>query len=88
MHTDSNTYAAAAALPSSHDAALRVSTAIALTALEVLRSCELRAEMRREWQKDMAAIGAEDAMRVIDEVLPRSGGEEAGGDCGCSHDGK
>ncbi|GAA5843520.1 hypothetical protein JCM9279_000779 [Rhodotorula babjevae] len=87
-HPHSNTYATAAALPSSHDAALRVSTALSLTALEVLRSSALRDEMRREWKKDMVAIGAEGAMRAIDEVLPRTGGEEAGGDCGCSHDGK
>lgn len=85
---DSSTYAAAAALPSSHEATLRVSTALAIAALEVVRSPEVRDEMQREWKKDMTAIGAADALRRIQEAFPEPASKaERGvdGPCGCSH---
>ncbi|GAA6055337.1 hypothetical protein JCM3770_005294 [Rhodotorula araucariae] len=90
-HPHSETYAATAKLASSHEATLRVSTALAVTALEVFNSREKRAELRREWEKDMAAGGAADARRTIDDVLPAQGGggagakgTGAGGACCCS----
>ncbi|BGP48686.1 hypothetical protein JCM10450v2_004562 [Rhodotorula kratochvilovae] len=85
-HPHSETYAATAKLPSSHEAVLRVSAALAVTALEVLRSSEARAELKREWEKDMRAAGAADARRRIDEVLPKQGkeGKAQSGPCCCS----
>lgn len=69
--TDSDTFADATKLPSSHDAALKAASGIASAGLRVLISEEFRKEMRDAWEAD---VGEDEevkaAVRKIDELLP------------------
>ncbi|GAA5962369.1 hypothetical protein JCM8115_001467 [Rhodotorula mucilaginosa] len=95
-HPHSASYAKTATLASSHEATMRASTALALTALQVLTSDKYRNDLHEAWQKDMKAIDAEHAMDRLKSTLPEKGvpipsekkeEQEANGNghsCGCS----
>ncbi|POY72166.1 hypothetical protein BMF94_4803 [Rhodotorula taiwanensis] len=86
-------YAKTTALPSSHEATLRASTALALTALKVLTSKDLRDEMYKAWKEDLKAIDAEHAIERLHKVLPEKQGargkssdhDHEDGHFGCQH---
>lgn len=75
---------------------MRASTALALTALQVLTSDKYRNDLHEAWQKDMKAIDAEHAMDRLKSTLSEKGvpipsekkeEQEANGNghsCGCS----
>lgn len=90
---DAASYAKTTALPSSHEATLRASTALALTALKVLTSKDLRDEMYKAWKEDLKAIDAEHAIERLHKVLPEKQGargkssdhDHEDGHFGCQH---
>ncbi|BGP57307.1 hypothetical protein JCM8202_001681 [Rhodotorula sphaerocarpa] len=69
-HPHSDSYVKTTALPSSHEATLRASAALALVALAVLTSADLRDEMRRKWSEDLKASHAEGTVKQLYSVLP------------------
>ncbi|GAA5993625.1 hypothetical protein JCM10908_000648 [Rhodotorula pacifica] len=69
-HPHSDSYANTASLASSHEATLRASAALSLTALQVLTSKSFREELRKAWKHDLEEIDAAHALKRLRAVLP------------------
>ncbi|ORY54994.1 Aminoacylase 1-like protein 2 [Leucosporidium creatinivorum] len=81
----SSSFADAASTPSAHQAALRAAEGIAVAGLRVVVDESFRNQIRKEWEADMAASGAEEAIKQIREALPATGEPVKGGFCSCDH---
>lgn len=82
---DGPTFTAAAALPSSHVAALRAATGIAVAGLKVIVDEAFRRQIRKEWEEDIRNANAAEAVRTIAEALPMTGEPVKGDFCSCVH---
>lgn len=83
--TDSPDFASAAALPSSHTAALRAATGIAVAGLKVIVDEAFRKQIRKEWEEDITSANAGEAVKTIADTLPMSGEKVKGDFCSCFH---
>jgi predicted kinase len=81
----SSSFAEAASTLSAHQAALRAAEGIAVAGVKVVVDEVFRKEIRKQWEADMAASGADEAIKQIQEALPATGEPVKGGLCSCDH---
>ncbi|ORY54992.1 hypothetical protein BCR35DRAFT_310170 [Leucosporidium creatinivorum] len=81
----SSSFAEAASTLSAHKAALQAAEGIAVVGLRVLVDEQFRKATRKQWEANMAAANAEEAVARIRELLPVSKEPIKGGFCSCDH---